>query len=159
MPNPPTFEQVCDEFRQFRYAIGKVMANTNEAGVREQLENLTRGMDENFTELLVAYPQAEAEFERRRVETKQSIQTVKRNAARVREEVAKAEKAKAAAAAAPKVPKTPNPPEPVDLKLGPKLRGELLERFAEHEDDDQNAAAHQVLEAWQDWDRNAWEKN
>ena len=67
MPDPPSFDQVCNEFRHFRHMIGKVMANTNESGIRQQLEEVTRGMDENFSELLVAYSQAEAEFDRYRV--------------------------------------------------------------------------------------------
>ena len=159
MPNPPTFDQVCDEFRQFRYMVGKAMASTNEAGIREQLANVTRGMDESFAELLEAYPQAQATLEQRRVQTQQKIQEIKRNADRAKAEIAKAEKAKAAAAAAPKIPNAPKPPGPVDPKLGPELRGELLERFADHEDDDQTVAAGQVMEAWEDWDRNAWEKN
>ncbi len=157
MPNAPTFDQVCGEFRQFRYMVGKAMASTNESGIRDQLANVTRSMDKNFAELLEAYPQAQAKLEQRRVRTQQNIQQIKQNAARVKAELAAAEKAKAAAAAAPEVPKAPKPPAPVDPKLGLVLRGELLQRLADPTDDGPIAAAAELLGAWEDWDGNALE--
>jgi septal ring factor EnvC (AmiA/AmiB activator) len=152
MPQAPSFDQMCDEFRHFRQMVGKAMADTNESGIREQLEQITRGRDESFAKLLEAYPKAQATFAQRRAEAQQKIQATKENVARARAAVAEAEKAKAAAKEKEKAPKAPKAPAPVDPKLGSALRGELLNRYADHEGSDANVAAGHILEAWEGWD-------
>ena len=159
MSAAPDFDQICSDFRQVRFLVGKAVANADESGMRRQLQAVAATMDKNFAKLLEAYPKANAEIDRRLVQTRQRIAATQNKVAELKEELAAAEKAKAAAAAAPKLPAAPKPGEGVDPKLGPKLREELLARFGDHPEGDPGAHPPAIREAWEDWDWEAWKRN
>jgi hypothetical protein len=159
MPAAPDFERICSDFRQVRLLVGKTLADAEESGLRRQLQSVAETMDKNFARLLEVYPKANAEIDRRLVQTRERIAATQSKVADLKGELAAAEKARAAAAAAPKLPKAPKPGEGIDPKLGPTLREELLARFGDPPPTDAGAGPLQVREAWEDWDWEAWKRN
>ena len=148
----PDFNQVCDQFQQFRAIIGQALAAPGDAAVKQQLQALTTTLDKTFVELQEAYPKAQASIDDQLAGVQKSAQDTKVTLAGVKETMAAAEEQ--AAAAAKTVPEAPT----ADPALGQKLREELLERFGQHDPDNQQPSPG-TGEIWQDWNWQDWSNN
>ena len=72
------FEQVCQDFPEFRALVAKAEATTTDEGMRRQLQALGSKLDENFGQLQDAFPRAVSELERKNAETQQTIEQTQR---------------------------------------------------------------------------------
>jgi hypothetical protein len=144
----PDFNQVCNQFRQFRAILGQALAVPGDAGVKQQLEAVTATLDQNFAELQTAYPKALAAIEAQLADVKQSTHNTAAQLARLKETIAAVEAPAAPVAA---------PAPPVDPALGQKLREELLERFGRKVSGPPAMTADR--EIWQDWNWQDWSQN
>lgn len=143
MPGP-SFEEFCGEFRQYRAVVGNVLETADKGPLKEQLADVVKFMDEQFTKLLEVYPQAMAELQTRR---EAILQQVKENNATLDA----LEEQAAQMAAKSKVPRAAAQPKPVTIEIipGARLREELLARFGRPKMDDDDRS---IREVWEDWD-------
>jgi hypothetical protein len=148
----PDFNQVCDQFRQFRAIVGQALAAPGDAAVKQQLQGLTATLDKTFVELQEAYPQAMAAIDAKLADVQKSAQDTSATLSGLKQTMAAAEEQ--AAAAAQSVPEKPA----VDPALGQKLRDELLQRFGQHEADASTTGTGSG-EIWQDWNWQDWSNN
>ena len=151
MPQPD-FNQVCNQFRQFRAIVNQALAAPGDAAVKQQLQSVTATLDKTFAELQEAYPKAQAAIDEQLAGVHTSAQQTGSKLAGLKESIAAAEgQAASAAGAVPPIP-------PPDTALGQKLREELLGRFGQGAaNEDAPPAADR--EIWQDWDWQDWSNN
>jgi predicted phage gp36 major capsid-like protein len=146
------FNQVCDEFRQFRGIIDRALAAPGDAAVKQHLQSVSATLDKTFAELQEAYPKAEAAINAQLAGVEQTAQETGAKLAGLKESIAAAAaQGDPAAGAAP-------PVAPPDPQLGQQLRKEVLERFGDR------SKAHEPVstadrEIWQDWNWQDWSNN
>jgi hypothetical protein len=148
----PDFNQVCNQFRQFRAILGQALAAPGDAAVKQQLQSVTATLDRNFAELQTAYPNALAAIDAQLAGVHQSAEKTTAQLSGLKEAIAVAE-----AQAAKAVDASP-PPAAVDPALGQKLREELLERFG-HPVSHEGVPPSADREIWQDWNWQDWSNN
>jgi hypothetical protein len=143
MPGP-SFEEFCADFRQYRAVVGNVLETADSGPLKQQLADVVKFMDEQFTKLVELYPQAMAELQARR---EAILQQVKENNATLDA----LEEQAAQRAAKPKVPRGAVTSKPVTIETvpGARLREELLARFGRPKMDDGDRS---IREVWEDWD-------
>jgi hypothetical protein len=157
MASPPTFDQVCDEFRKFRAMVGRTISTAEPSAARDQLAEVAEHLDKNFADFEREYPKAMAEIEEQERLNQQQIDEAGREIAESRAEIEKAEQAeKQARAAAAQTPPVPKPEVPTEPNVGPKLRSELLDRFGDILDPAPQIPAPPMHEVWEDWDLGEW---
>lgn len=150
MPQPD-FEQVCNQFRQFRAIVNQALAAPGDAAIKQQLQSLSGKLDGAFADLQTAYPRAQAALDAQLAGVHQSAAQTSAKIVGLNSAIAAASTAAADAAAAIPVA------APADADLGQKLREELLARFGREENDQQAATGDR--EIWQDWDWQDWSNN
>lgn len=148
MPQPD-FEQVCNQFRQFRAIVNQALAAPGDAAIKQQLQSLSGKLDGAFADLQTAYPRAQAALDAQ-------LAGVHQSAAQTSAKIVGLNSAIAAASTAAEAAAVPEPP-PADPDLGQRLREELLARFGREENDQQAATGDR--EIWQDWDWQDWSNN
>jgi|SRR5690606_13151386 len=147
----PDFNQVCQQFRQFRGVIDQALAAPGDAAIKQQLQSLTATLDKTFQELQEVYPKAQAEIDAMLAGVHKSAKETGEKIASLKESIAAAE---AQAAAAAKGLPEGTPPDP---QLGQRLREELLERFGHHLPSESPPSTDR--EIWEDWDWQEWSNN
>lgn len=149
MPQPD-FDQVCNQFRQFRSIVNQALAAPGDAAIKQQLQSLSGKLDGAFADLQTAYPKAQAAIDAQLAGVHKSAEQTSAKIAGVNSAIAASAAAVDAAA--------PIPAEaPADPDLGQKLREELLARFGRAEHDQEAATSDR--EIWQDWDWQDWSNN
>ena len=148
----PDFNQLCNDFRQFRAILGKALTSPDSSGAKQQLESLTTQLDEAFAELHDAYPRANADLDAQIAATRASVAKTGTEVAAMKDQLSAA----VAAAASAQLPAAPA--DTIDPELGTRLRSELLERFGIRAD---QASAEKTLdkEIWEDWNWQDWSRN
>lgn len=148
----PDFNQVCNQFRQFRAILGQALAAPGDAAVKQQLQSVTATLDQNFAQLQTAYPNALAAIDAQLAGVHKSAAKTTSQLSGLKEAITAAEaQAATVADAAP-------PATPVDPALGQQLRQELLERFG-HTAIHVGAGTSADREIWQDWNWQDWSNN
>ncbi len=140
----PSFEEFCNDYRQFRAIVGDVLEKADNGPLKQQLAEVIKFTDEQFNNLLEAYPQAMAELEAQREALRQKQAELERRRALLKELTAQA-------AAEPTVARAAKPSKQVAIEVVPsfRLREELLARFGRPKSDDDGST---IREAWEDWD-------
>jgi len=158
-PTPPTFAEICSEFRQFRAIVGRTLQRARPGEAKRQLEFVARSLDENFAQFTEAYPKAAAQLDRTRADVEAKVRENEAKLAQVKAEHERIVRAKQAAAAkgAEAAPAAKAPPAvpPVDLTLGQSLREELLDRYVpggrRHGPSRAPIVRPRLREIWEDW--------
>lgn len=142
------FNQLCRDFPEFRQLVAKAEATTTDEGMRRELQSIGSKMDENFAQFQKTFPKAMDDLKKRNAQTEQTIQ-------RTQQMVNDAQTQAAAAQAALITPALAVPAVDgiaVDPRLGPLLRGELLERFGIPSPPSSQGKDSTYREIWEDWD-------
>lgn len=160
MPLTPDFDQICQEFLEFRNLITKVRPSAAEAHVQARLDELTAKMDKAFAEFTTEYPQAVAGIDKQIADTNSQIARTQNSIAATQAEIAAAEREVQFAAERAQALATPGVAPPsvsaaveadvADPQYGQKLRQELLDRYGP-----KRAAVKKTdreREIWEDWD-------
>ena len=157
---PPTFEQMCKEFVQFREIMDRSLAKVQESPVKQEARRLAEFMDNKFAEFKQAYPKAMADIDSRLAKVRESAEKVQTDAVALKAKIAEQEQQAAAAAAESATAATaaaaaaaaPTSPAP-DLALGLTLREELLDRFGPPKPvEEKGEKSREVWEDWDEWD-------
>lgn len=147
MKPPPTFEQVCGEFRQFRAIMDRSFVKLGEGPVKQQVRELARLLDSKFAEFQETYPKTMADLDGKLAHAEQQAKQTQLDMAELKAKLAESQHA--APADAPSAPKAPPPLDPM---LGPSLRNELLAQFGGPKKPEEPKGRREV---WEDWD--GWE--
>jgi hypothetical protein len=146
------FQQVCGDFPQFRAQIVQARDLTQDSGVRAQLDQVLKSMDESFAEFKQTFPRAAEDVKQTLAKAEQKANEASQMlAAAEQKRVEVAEAAASAAAAVPAVAVPAAKPDGFDLKLAALLRQELLERFAGWRKGPKGTVRVD-REIWEDWD-------
>jgi hypothetical protein len=143
------FNQVCNEFRQFRALIDRTLAAPGDAAVKQHLKSVSETLDTAFADLQEAYPKAHAAIDAQLAEVHKTAEETGAKLAGLKQSIA------AAQDIGPVDPTASIPPP--DPQLGQQLRQELLERFGAKVDHAQPTAPDR--EIWQDWNWQDWANN
>lgn len=151
MSTPPTFEQLCIEFAQFRQVMNRTFARIEEGPVKQEALKLAVFLEQKFTEFENLYPQALTEFNQQVAQLQRSAEQTQRESADLQAQLA----AKTSGTATPSVPTPPAAAASASTPTAPAfepgwstlLRNELVARFGAS-----RKSAVKKREIWEDWD-------
>lgn len=153
MTIPDSFQHLTETIGDVQASLGRAQEQVADPAIRRQLDALGRQIQQGHAEVAQAYQQSMASVQQRLQNVNEKVESAQKAVAEHQQA------AKAAPAAAPPVQgkrkvKAPQREGEIDPELGPRLRSEILDRFARKPQ--QQPSTNTSREVWEDWDD--WDK-